>query len=147
MTPRKALFSTTSPAAAQPGGLVSSAVPFTINKTKGALVPMSPEQKAICALRLVLSKMTGRGEPKYFISSDKVRFTKMHVSPGSKADEPGTYSAEGRCQAGVSLPCGSAGFKMIAFQIAFRDAVDDMGLPTVEYTDANIDELPHATAL
>lgn len=115
-------------------------------RKKGELRQLSPEEKAVCALRKVLAKMSTR--TRYFLIGSQYRVLDRQISPGAKAGEPGTYRFRGRCQMGVAHHSGEAAVKMIEFVVSFRDTQDSMGLPDIAYFDpTTIDEIPPSTPL
>ena len=135
--------------------LMSTRVRFTFqkgdpNRRKGELRKLSPEEKAVCALRKVFAKMSADcgGERRYFVVSDKWRMLDRRISPGAKAGDPDSYQFRGRCPMGIAHKhCGDS-LKMIEFVVSFRDVEDASGLADVEYfAPTTIDEVDPRTTL
>lgn len=132
------------------GLIIPSTVKFTLNKKKGMLEPMSAQDKMKCALRKVLADMSDASGDncRYFIANNKIH---LSVAPKTTTGKPGeaqSYYAKGRFRAGVCLPSGESSSKIIAFEISYKDVMDDRGLADVVYFDPTvIDELPKNTPL
>ena len=154
MTTRRELFNAKKPPAQEGSDLVKSTVNYMFAgddaKKKGELRKLSADEKMLCALRKVLASMSneGSGAVRYFIDGAQVRVTSRTDSAGAKKDEPSTYHRRGTCRLGLAHKSGEASYKMASFEISFRDAVDQLGLPDVAYFNpTSIEELPTGTPL
>jgi hypothetical protein len=130
--------------------VIPATISFRHNKKKGFIEPLTAQEKMLCALRKVLADLSDANDDKcrYFIANNKVQILKAPSTTAGKAGEAQSYHAKGRFRAGVCLPNGNAASKILAFEISYRDIVDDRGLADVEYFDPTvIDELPKNTPL
>lgn len=130
--------------------MIPATVKFRHNKKKGLVEPLKPHEKMLCALRKVLAKMSDANEDgcRFFIAGNKVQVVKSPTTTKGKRGEAQSYHAKGRCRLGVCHKAGHSSSKLIAFEISFRDVVDDRGLADVEYFDPTvIDELARNTPL
>ena len=115
--------------------------PDDARRRRGELRSLTPDEKMLCALRKVLSKMSSDsgGHERYFVVSPHCRVL-------ARQGDAGTYRTKGRCQIGIAHGSGEAAFKMIEFDVSFRDTEDAMGLPDVDYFDpTHIDEIDPRT--
>lgn len=129
--------------------VISARVKFKLNKKKGVIDELKPHEKMLCALRKVLADISSSGDHcSYFIANDEVYITKAPTSTEGKPGEARSYHARGRFRAGVCLPGGESTTKVMAFEISYKDVVDEIGLADVVYFDpTTIDELPKNTQL
>ncbi len=119
MDRRRSLFDSKAKGSNDPN-LVSTHVNFLHGRNdprrkKGDLRKLSSDEKAICALRKVLAKMSTK--ERYFLIGSHCRIVDRQESPGAKEGEPGTYRFRGRCQIGVAHASGETAVKMIAFVV------------------------------
>ena len=129
---------------------IPATVRFTIDKKKRMMKSLTPEGKMLCALRKALAKMSDADAHgcRFYIDNNKVQLLKRPASAAGREGEAATYSASGRCKLGVCHPEGHKSSKVIEFTISFRDTVDTLGLPDVEFFDpTTIDELPRNTQI
>jgi hypothetical protein len=137
-TRREQLFSAKKTSAAS--NVIPATVRFKIDKKKGRLDPLPPEQKMLCALRKVLSSMSGR-EERWCIMGNKVEITSPPSTTEGKPGGPQSYRAAGRCKVAVMRGDGMV-TKFIQFSISYRDTLDALGIADVEYFDPTvIDEI------
>lgn len=129
--------------------VIPATVNFRINKKKGRLHPLTPEEKMLCALRKVLAAMSDKNDHgcRYYIDNNRVQLTKRPVATTVEG-KPSTYTASGRCKLGVCHPEGHKSSRIIEFRISFRDVKDERGLEDVQFFDpTTIDELPRSTPI
>jgi len=123
--------------------MIPSTVSFKLDKKKGALKPMSAEEKMVCALRKVLTDMSDgdTNRCRYYIDS-QIKPIRRPAFTRAANGGPTTYRAAGICKVGVCHPQGYKSSKIIQFDISYRDVKDSKGQPDVEYMDpTTIDEL------
>lgn len=135
MQTRKQLFSaaTSAPAA----NVIPATVKFVHNRAEGTILPLSPNEKMLCALRKALAALSdGDGEGRrFFIAGNKVEITQAPQTTEGKAGGPQTYRAAGRCRLSVAHRDGRATSMFATFTISYRDMKDDRGLPDVKFID------------
>lgn len=117
--------------------IIPATASFKLDKKNKKLHEQPPTEKMLCALRKVLTSMSDKDPDKrrYFIANNAVELTKHPTSTAAKEGELATYQAAGKCTLGVTLPTGEMSTKKVAFEITFRDIVDDRGLPDVMYIE------------
>jgi hypothetical protein len=123
--------------------VIPATVKHSINKRRRRLNPLSAQEKMICALRKVLAKMSDNDQTgcRFFIAGNKVQIIRAPKATAGRKGEPKSYTAAGRCKVGA---CNDdhVTYKVIEFNISFRDVLDDRGLADIEYMDpTTIDEL------
>ena len=148
MTTRKQMFE----AASKPSGadIIPATVSFKIDRKKGRLRALSPEEKMLCALRKALTTMSDKNKHgcRYYIDNNKVQLTKRPSGSSAAPGQASSYTAAGRCKVGVCHPEGHKSSVMIEFNISFKDVKDSRGLDDVIFFDpTTIDELPRNTPI
>lgn len=123
-------------------------VSFTPDKSTGTMREMTPDQKLFTSIRKVLADMSDKDQngDRYYIQPDGMSITDGPT--GSPGPGPGSYSAKGRCKLGVVHANGTKGTIVVEFSMAYRDTVDSLGVPDVEYLPQSfIDALPRNTKI
>jgi hypothetical protein len=130
--------------------IIPATVNFKVDRKKGRLRALTPEEKMLCALRKALSSMSdanGHG-CRYYIDNNKIQLTKRPVGSAAAPGQPRSYSAAGRCKLGVCHPEGHKSSIFVQFSISFKDVKDERGLDDVAFFDpTTIDELPRNTPI
>lgn len=142
MQTRKQLFN--AGGSASSANVIPATVKFVHDKGAGVIQQLSAREKMLCALRKCLAALSnGDGEGRrFFISGNKVELLQEPETTESKRGGPQTYRAAGRCRIGVAHRGGHMTTMFIAFEITYRDTLDDRGLPDVTYIDpTSIDEI------
>jgi hypothetical protein len=153
MNRRDQLFNA-KPANGGDASLASTRVRFQFGRSdparkKGELRQLSPEEKAMCALRKVFAKMSAEtlGKQRFSVVGDQWRVLERHVFPGAKSGDPGSYRFRGRCLMAIAHTDGDS-LKMVEFEVSFRDVENDLGLADVEYIDpTTVDEIDPRASL
>ena len=125
---------------AQREGVISTRVSGKVDGKTKRPVPLSQDQKMLCALRKVLVAVSEENKDgqRFFLSGQEMRVTERAASPGAKEDDPGTYHARGSFKLGIIHPGkGGVTYKHATFDIHFRDTIDDRGFRDVAYDDGS----------
>jgi len=119
-------------------GVIKTRIKQAVDGKSKRPVGLTQDQKMLCALRKVLVAVSERSEDnqRFFLSGETMRVDERSSSPGAKEGDPGTYHAKGSFRLGVIHPGkGGVTYKQAAFDIHFRDTIDDRGFSDVEYDD------------
>ena len=133
-----------------PPELIPTRFAYGVDRQKRQMKDLAPPAKVVAALTKCLAKHSQAEGISFFVSGDNIYCPVINVTPGptpAKGKYPtNSYSAKGRFQLGRAAKDG-ASYTMIQFDIAFRDGLDDMGLPDLVIEQANMTDLGRSAPL